>query len=783
MSLRRTGTAPRRSLRITAIFTTMVLAVTTLAGCIPGSDNGSESSTQLYKGPIPAPASLTAFTGSVLPDAPVPPEDFTDASAMEQYQRELEAYAKHMESFSGDMTSDTTMQFAEEVAELAKDTRAGGEKAIAAWQSLLVAAGIAIGVGEDAVEVNGMTGFGLATPLEELRLLAVLGTSKARMYLTDLADVMTGAGFDIDAEELRDASSEVKDYAFSTIFLALDPEGSTFTEQYYGDFRIKPTEKVTFTAAQVSLLLRRLAVEFAVSSPEANPAASDAGSGAATIVTASAPMVLGAANDLCEADENWWKTEIRNNAKWGENYLFGKAWEGQDQKDQDRMAWLNALSALFAIGALIAKFFFLESDFSLSGDPLVRTKDRSPGERQDLTITLDYPESAVEDLHECIKKAVASVGINLDDYKGPAKGVDVDLLLTGSRLQYARGSSGTEAYQQKADDNGKVVFKLEGKAQPERLPEGAEPEEVKSTVEAHVNVEGSDLFSDLQSAANAARGGVLAIVMGAIERMQLLTFTWDVPVRDWTLDAEFDMTLTGIVSAHSGFNYTTPGLYGCPDASTNRSTSAVGQMNGKPHRVEVKYLAGKDDGEALTMLLLHTKGMSIDDLKTHSNGTEVAYVEFDYGLTKVANEPGVEPMPAHSIRDGGGCGDGKEGVAPPQTDCGERAFLGMSTVNLLGEFLYITVDEIAGNAWKHCGSSLQPTVAGIVSPPNSLDNCQGHHIDGGEIPNLDTVFNTSNKFEVSGELRCSREGGGSLHRFSFDWTLEFCRIVEGKRAC
>lgn len=793
--------------RVVAIVTAAALTLTGVAGCtstiggegspVPdpaampstgtahgstpiGKGDNDTSSAGLYLGAIPTPAPLTAFAASEMPAVPEPPTDPTDESAMADYQRELEEYAAAMGDFGSE-----SVGFTEEVDRLAEATRAGGEEAVAAWQSLLVAAGIAVGLGEEAVEVDGMTGSGVPMPLEELRLQEVIGTSQARMYLTDLADVLDGAGFRISAEELREELNYVEDEAFAIVLLALNPDGHTFVDESTPNYDDIPTAEVTLTPAQVSIVIRRLAVELAMSDPDAEfePEAPGLRSTAHPATVPSPRDLSGAAADLCKPGDEWWKDQLRKDARWVEDELFGKMKKGQDLDTQEGLTKFQAAQAAVAIVSLLAKIFMLEADFALDNSPLVRTKDRSPGERRDLIVTLGYPETALKDVHECIARLLTQIGINLADFQGPAKGVDVDLSLKGNRLQYARGSAGTGAYRQKADDNGKVVFPLEGRAQPNRLPDGAEPKEVTSPIRADANLKGSDLFKDLRDAANDARSGILAVVIGALERMKLLTFAWEVPVRDWTLEAEFDMTLRGVVSAHQAENRRIPGLYGCPDSTSFGSSSALGQMSGKPHRVTATYLTAENGGETYSTLLIHTKGRSIDDLVTHQNGTELAHIEFDYGITIQKDAKAQEPIPAPYTDSGAGCGDGDGTGVNIAPDCGERSFMGMGTVTRLSDILYVTVDHLVGQKWQHCKLPLAPTVEDVVSPPQSLELCRNAYLDKGEIPSVDTVFSDTNYFEIEGELRCSYDGRGSLQRFTFDWTLEFCRIVDGERAC
>jgi hypothetical protein len=70
-----------------------------------------------------------------------------------------------------------------------------------------------------------------------------------------------------------------------------------------------------------------------------------------------------------------------------------------------------------------------------------------------------------------------------------------------------------------------------------------------------------------------------------------------------------------------------------------------------------------------------------------------------------------------------------------------------------------------------------------LSPPSSMSSCASAEPGGGRVPSVDSVFNERGAFEITGTLACSRDGQGSLQRFTFDWTLTFCRVVDGTSAC
>src|SRR5690606_26705803 len=115
----------------------------------------------------------------------------------------------------------------QQVGELAEATRNSDEASVAAWQSLLVASGIAVGYGDEAVEVSGMEGAGIPMTMGELRLHALLGASTARMPLTQLAEIVGGLGIFDETDLVQNLYDDLSDLLatdFGTVFTALDPD-------------------------------------------------------------------------------------------------------------------------------------------------------------------------------------------------------------------------------------------------------------------------------------------------------------------------------------------------------------------------------------------------------------------------------------------------------------------------------------------------------------------------------------------------------------------------------
>ncbi|WP_167052130.1 hypothetical protein [Salinibacterium sp. ZJ77] len=776
-----------------AIVTVVAVGVTTLGACVPGTDAdlGPGRDLRLYSGPIPAPAPLTASGMSALPEAPTPPSDFGDAAAMAEYQRAVEEYMAAIEGLDPASGGDF-VEFAKQVGELVEDTRASDEASVAAWQSLLVAAGIAVGYGDEAVSVSGMEGSGIPMTSAELRLHALVGASSLSVPLSEVAGVVSATGVFGDADltqALYDDLLAESSSAFGTIFTTLNPDVWGMTHR--GEFVWTPPEEVRLTGAQVALVVRRLSADL-LAVAEANGILSIAGttrssageSPTLAIERASTSVRAADPGSACGIEIPPWAVDARKQAHKATGVGFGKvltyALDWYNVNGSLRLG-AAAVAGLAVFGALMAKMAMLQARFSIDNAPLVRTKDRTAGERRELTIAYAFPEGTGAEVVNCFSLLLAPYGIDVADItSGPASGIDVDLKLQSTRLEYGQGSRGTDTYRKQTDDKGVVVFPIQGAAQRERLPSGAEPEDVVSRVRSDANIEGSDLMKDLLSIGwDVVAPGLAGILANIAARMKLISFEWSVPVRDWTMSAEFDMVLTGDLWTHTGTNRGGRSDAPCGVWVQHMSTTASGTVESqKPHRVLVEYLAEDGEGTPIGAVLMHTRGMTESQLHVIDGAMQVAHFQADYALTKSEASPGVDPMPDHFEEPGiGGCGDGRGDGYTPQPDCGPRDLLGVVSVNVRDGVYFLTADDVHGSGWNDCGWSSFPRDP--VAPPERLSACADADVGGGEMPSIDSIFNPRGWFEVSGTLECRRDGDGTLERFTFDWTLKFCRVTDG----
>lgn len=752
------------------------VAAAGLSACVPGEEARSESpELELYTGEIPAPAA--APPAVVMPEPPVPPTDVTDADAWAEYEAAAQEYLEQMQTVG----AGGIVAFNERVVELVAATKRSDAESIAAWQTLLVSAGIAIDIDGQAVEVNGEIGSGIPMVDGELRLHALLGALPGRILLTELAAMIEGGGFiesDDVAGDLFEALKSAGGTPFGTVFSALDP--TVFVESGF-PVRSKELEEVTLTGAQAALVLRRLSVELLAAvdeqtptalGPSIAPAGATMGALPAAAIAPAASGPIAAGDPTCLPGETPWQAEARRTG----SKVAGKVFTKWLSKRTGAVKLIAGASAGFALGTILAKLMLLKSDFQMPDSPLVRTKNRAPGEERTITVTMSYPSGLLADVRRCLGILLLPFGVEIGDDFGGAGGIEVDFALTGDRLQYGSGS-GTDVYSKVTDDDGKAPFEVVGKAQPERLPNGAEPEEVTSGVRLDANVQASNLVKDLISLAFDLPAGWGSVLLSMLQRMKILSFTWEIPVRDWTLSAEFDVTLAGSLSGHSSVNMT--GSASCGVWTMNRSSSAEGTVESyEPMRVQADYLSiGGVDG-----VLFRTLGTDLESIVIDGDGAELVHLGAKYSVSKRDQEPGADPMPPlYTDPNFGDCGDGEDTGGGSGPDCGPREYLGIVTVNGLDGEVHLTQNESIGRVWERCGMPMIPSEP--LAPPATLDGCPAASRTGGKVPSPDVVFSERGSFEISGTLTCDRLGNGTLGQFEFDWTLEFCRVVDGRSDC
>ena len=804
-------TSIRNSKRMLGVAAVAVTVSLLLGGCVPGAEvlNAPKGDRGLYLGPLPQPIALASSPvrpGAGLPPIPMPPSDLSDQAAMDAYQKEIEVYLKALEESGIDLETGNgvevpagALEYGQEFEKLVALTAGGGEKAVAAWQTLYVTAGIAVtGANGKPVEVQGRTGAGYPVSDAELRLWAVPSPGVG-ISLTELAEIVAGlyeVGEGKLLTPLYDSLVGALDMDFSMAFNTFQPQ------MFSGAWGLRPVEEVLLTLDQVNLVLRRLSAEIetrflGTHSPGAAvaPGASDR----ALAVPAGGIGLARAEGGAkpCDVSNPWVKAFLKGSNLSFENFVFGPVMDilevtpGFANWTSKFKGGMGAGAAALAVLAVILKAKALRAEMSLSDAPLVRTKTNRPGEVRDLKVKMSFDKELWEDMRRCMSLFMGGVGIDGGPGDGTGEGLKLDIhSLESGRMRVGdgTGASTTAVNQATTNGNGEATFKLSGAPYAEKIPDTATPEELTVGVRVDSNLQESDFWNDMQTlAGDAAAGGLGALLGGVlqtIQRMKLLSFSTDVPFRDWYLDAEFDVTLEGRVNGRNAANLIYDVMAGCGggelvSSSTADATGSVVTENAV--RVYAKLVSDPDSYYADQVVLFAEPGTGEFPWMIGENGVKQFPMLGDFRVDKRYSDPGIAPLPTPLRAGPLGCGDGSGEQAPPKSDCGVRDFVGDLEVSVLGRKLVVTGKSLDRRPWSHCGGAMAPR-DGLIPP--DVAGCTAMERKGGRLPAINDVFDADMpKLEVSGSIVCGEHKPGSLVSYRFEWTLVFCRIVEGKPAC
>lgn len=781
----------RYVIRITAL---VVAAAMILGGCTAtahedtGVPDGADL--ELYDGAMPPPVQLPEWP---LPDPPTPPTDVTDFAAMISYSEDMAVYQTVLAEKQVELGA-----FYDGVESAVAAAKLGGEQSLAAWQSLLVTAGIAVTGADGApVDVNGNTGFGWAMTDPELRLHAVLAAAPGGLRLVDLVEVLQSIPelAPLDATALLTALSVTGDPLFDAVLTSFEPE--VF---HTADFQVKPVDEVVLSWAQVSLVIRRLSAEItAVAAGQSGggafvdrPVPSSRSLHASPASYNGGPVFAQGGSSGCDLNiDTPWIAELVNQFNKAHSVLvFDGAIQLIDEQLESNFGRkIGIARVISAFATMLAKMAALRASFTLDNAPLVRTKDTQVGELRQLTIAYSFAEQPWEKIRGCMNLLLGPFGFEVPGSKSGAAG-DIDVTLWSeepARLRVGDGRGGTASVNlATTDSSGKATFTLSGAPQPEKIPDQAEPEDVEVTLRAVSNLGGNDFFKDMASlpwdALDAFSTGGISLIPTMLSRMKLLTFTGTVPVRDWSLEVDFEATLVASLTARRATNTQTGG--GCTPAvhtftsSTELSSSIASDMV----PVTAVLLTNPDGGYGDQATVFVPTGQEFVPFD-FGNGVWMFDMPANYSTTKTHAEPGIPPLPEKYVHPPSpGCGDGGGGGGgePPAPDCGVRNYTGTVEVTVPKPRTLLTSDKSGGadDPWSNCG----PQVPWLVP---TAENCQSAQTSGGKMPPIADIFDPSKAvLEVTGALTCSETGTGSMRDFTYEWTLVLCRVDEdGKSAC
>jgi hypothetical protein len=772
-----------------------VLAALLLTGCVPGQNDGVQADTAIFLGQLPAPAPLPDAPD--IPPFPTQPENTSNAKAMKAYQKALDTYSK---AFQANQAKADAQSAA--VKKLAKTALAGGEKGVAAWESLLVTAGVSV-LGPDGkpLTVGGQTGFGSPLTDADLRLQALLAAAPGGLRLTDLADILSVA-FDMSGADLATVLyqelNNIPDLGFRLVLWSVGPaliDGTAFV----------PVDEVVLSWAQVGLILHRLADEILASTSITAGASGEGGIPSADgarlqVGTASfrGSLAAAASSRPCENKDDPLKQEELNQKIKEANLGFDKILEAVSDIEESALAGgakilgatLNIVRGLITYANLLAKMASLRATFSLSSPPLVRTKEMTPGEIRDLTITYKFDEDSWGKTRECINDSLKYAGLEIPGAPlDPPAGIDVQLSSSDpSILRVGDGKGGNKPVNaDETDAQGVARFKLSGAPQKDLIPDQAKPKDLSIDVHAVSDLKASDLFKDAAAAPwdllDAAGSFGATLIPEFIGRSKFITFTESIPVRDWDLTAQFEASAKGEITIHRATN---EDFQGCGATVINHSTDGKVTFESDKRAITASLLSN-DFGNVGDQAFVFTpkgKDFTGSDIG-NGNGLQMFGLLAAYSADKSAAAPAAGDQPELKTIPSGDCVGGGDGLhdSPRPSDCGVRTYAMDLNVSMPSpRHLFVSGEPSnESNLWKNCGDPFipwDPPVAPI------MQSCAAPQSKGGKVPSIKDVFDTSKtKLTIKGSYSCIRDDPGQLDQIFYNWTLTLCRIVDGKPQC
>lgn len=761
----------------------------------PNSTSGGTDA--FYEGPIPAPSKLPEL--GTRPTPPVetteptpPPAEPYDYQAHVDYYAAWDKWNKSRNDGLNDYYSEL-ITYSEQssrynlaIEQLAVVGSTGGREAVAAWEALLVAAGIAV-TGPDGkpVTINDDAGFGWPLTDAELRLHALLAAAPGGMPISDFAEVLGGlpelAATDVDAELLNmlmNSSTEAP--SFYAVF------ESIAAEPYQVDYSTTPAEDVFLTWGQVSLLTRRLAAEIASHA---------AGLGPVTPVhlpriikepgfdtSLSAAVTKPKANGPCDLRNQppWAQKLVKKASEWHAK-MFKWVIDKLDKTAKTQVGkYLNVGQALSAFDMLIAKAAALTATFEMARSPLIRTHETVAGETRELTVKFQFAAGTWEAVRRCLNLFGQPFGWKFPPLEeAAAQNVDVELRSenTSVLLVGDNESGGRPDTSRTSDEYGVTKFTVIGAPQPEPLPSTATPEDISVGLRAVSNIEGNDIFEDIKALPSFGKMPGISELAHLLAKLQFITHYGSVEVRDWILLANFAAELRGNWAGHQAANT----LYHCtsdpsiPPWLFNESSDVTGFV--KTERLSVRaWLLPLTGGNVGDLDLVFTPG----DHKAYEPipfqppyAFEMFEMPASFTATAVYSVPALPPVPPLYTRAAEDC---ELGVQDPPPQCGTATYPGTMKVIMPAERQLVAVGGEDNAPWRWCGGTL-----GMAAPYAwSCDPLP----TGGQVPPASELFDQSvHRFMITGSSTCPSVSDGTEMDIRFEWGLELCRIVEGKPAC
>jgi hypothetical protein len=258
-------------------------------------------------------------------------------------------------------------------------------------------------------------------------------------------------------------------------------------------------------------------------------------------------------------------------------------------------------------------------------------------------------------------------------------------------------------------------------------------------------------------------------------------------VRDWKLNADFQVTAFGEFTERNAYNEQPATMCGHTPPLHEEVVTGVATFASDPINVTAQLISNPKGNIGDQAFVFSATGTdpSLTDIG-QGNGIKMFSMPVSYSTEKTDASPGTGDKPQRfNQKASGGCaaGGGYDSGPKRDPDCGVRTY--DSTLNVTmpkARHLYVAGEQSSEfNLWKNCGATLYPYEPPVVP---AIQSCDSPTVSGGDVPSIADIFDNGKKhLEVTGALTCSLETNGYLQQLKYSWTLDFCRIEDGKTDC
>jgi len=215
-------------------------------------------------------------------------------------------------------------------------------------------------------------------------------------------------------------------------------------------------------------------------------------------------------------------------------------------------SFLSKSNVILAYAKLVISYATLDVKIEMDGHgPLVRRKDRSPGETRQLTATVTQNTGGSQFVN-CLRIAANNAGLDFDLPKdGPREdvGVEWDLVSGGTKVAtkqdyaitqaivYLEKGDTTHALTSKTDKKGQAHIMVSGAARKDALPEKVRPLNKEFKVRVNIQLEPPRIRKSIDTGMGVFLGGPAALLNVVPEMLYAARWfsspTSTFPVTDW----------------------------------------------------------------------------------------------------------------------------------------------------------------------------------------------------------------------------------------------------------